>query len=79
MQDRSLDRTIDYEIGSKFKTRGKYPKECTVVDILRTYNSDNILIKVRYVATYNYCGELITDSDVPGTTIAMGLIAEEKK
>jgi len=55
-------------------TRGKAPKFCTVVDILRTYNSADDLVKVRYVATHEFMGQIIRDCDVLETTIAMGEI-----
>lgn len=63
-----------YAIGTKFKTRHKHPRLCTVIDIHTTYNVAGQLVKVRYVATYEFCGQTITDSDVVAATIAMGLI-----
>lgn len=63
-----------FEIGTKFMTRGKAPKLCTVTDILKTYNSANELVKVRYIATHEFCGQVVTDSDVVNATVAMGLI-----
>jgi hypothetical protein len=63
-----------YTIGTKFKTRGKYPKECTVIDILKTYNSKNELVSIRYVSVHTFLGQQVIDKDVPATTIAMGLI-----
>lgn len=65
---------MEYPIGTQFKTRGKAPKLCTVVDILKTYNNANELVKVRYVATHPFMGQNVTDYDVPATTIAMGLV-----
>jgi hypothetical protein len=61
-------------IGTKFKTRGKHPKICTVTDILRTYNYAGDLVQTRYVATHEFCGQLVTDRDVCLTTIKIGLI-----
>lgn len=66
--------TNEFAIGTQFKTRGKAPKLCTVVDILKTYNSKNELVQVRYVATHQFMGQTVTDRDVPATTIAMGLV-----
>ena len=63
-----------FAIGTTFKTRGKHPRICTVVDILKTYNNANELVKVRYVATHELMGKIITDNDVCSTTIAMGHI-----
>jgi len=65
---------MEYPIGTQFKTRGKAPRLCTVADILKTYNSENVLVKTRYVATHEFMGQLVADYDVVATTIAMGLI-----
>lgn len=62
-----------FAIGQKFKTRGKHPKLCTVVDILRTYNSNNELVKVCYVSSHQFMGQIMIDSNVSETTIQMGL------
>lgn len=61
-----------YEIGHQFTMRGKAPQVCTVVDVLRTYNSAGELVKLRYVATHQFMGQTLTDSDVCDTTIARG-------
>jgi hypothetical protein len=63
-----------FNIGHQFKTRGKHPRLCTVVDILRTYNAKGDLVKTRYVATHEFMGQTVTDGDVCETTIAMGSI-----
>lgn len=63
----------DYPIGTHFTTRGKHPRYCTVVDVLRTYNSKGELVSVRYVATHEFLGQTVTDYDVRATTIAMGV------
>lgn len=68
---------MTYAIGTQYKTRGKQPRLCTVVDILRTYNSANELVKTRYVAQHEFMGQVVTDRDVCATTIAMGLVGEE--
>ena len=67
----------DYPIGTKFKTRGKHPRVCTVVDIWKTYNCEGLLVKTRYVATHEFCGDTITERDVVATTIAMGLFPQD--
>ena len=61
-----------FQIGQQFKTRGKFPRVCTVTDILITFNSNSEPVKLRYVATHEFMGQLVTDSDVIETTIAMG-------
>ena len=66
------DTQVRFPVGIQFKTRGKHPKLCTVADILKTYNQAGELVKVRYVATHEFCGQIVTDWDVVDTTIAMG-------
>jgi hypothetical protein len=63
-----------FEIGTRFKTRGKHPRICTVTDILRTYNSKGELVAIRYVAEHEFCGQVVTERDVCETTVAMGRI-----
>lgn len=65
-----------YPIGTQFKTRGKVPRLCTVTDILLTYNWAGDLVSIRYVASHECLGQIVTDRDVVATTIAMGLIKE---
>lgn len=64
----------EFAIGTQFKTRGKHPRLCTVVDVLRTYNSADELVRVRYVATHEFMGQTIKDIDVVATTIALGKV-----
>lgn len=68
-----------FNIGTQYLTRGKVKRLCTVVDVHRTYNSKNELVKLRYVSTHQFMGQLMTDNDVVDTTIAMGKIEMEKK
>jgi hypothetical protein len=63
-----------FQIGTQFTARGKHPRLCTVVDILRTFNSKDELVCVRYVATHEFMGQTLTERDVCDTTIAMGLV-----
>lgn len=63
-----------FQIGQQFNTRGKFPRLCTVVDILTTYNSKGELVKLRYVAIHTFMGQVVTESDVVETTIAMGAL-----
>lgn len=65
-----------FAIGTKYKTRGKEPRLCTVVDVHYTYNARGELVKVRYVSTHAFAGQVVTDSNVVETTIAMGLIRD---
>lgn len=63
----------DFAIGTRFKTRGKYPQLCTVTDVLKTYNAAGELVRTRYVAVHEFCGQLVTDPDVCAVTIARGM------
>jgi hypothetical protein len=64
----------EYPIGTRFMSGGKHARECVVVDILKTYNSKNELVKTRYMATHKFLGQTVTDHDVCNVTIARGLI-----
>ena len=63
-----------WAIGTVFKTRHKTPRTCTVTNILKTYNAQNELVSVRYVAVHEFMGQILEERDVLGTTIAMGVI-----
>ena len=65
-------RQPQYKIGDKFMTRGKHKRECTITDILKTYNHAGELVSIRYVATHDFLGQAVTVCDVPETAIAMG-------
>lgn len=65
---------MEYPIGTEYMTRGKYPRKCKVIDIYKTYNSKNELVKVYYVSTHEFMGQIVTDHQVPTASIAMGLI-----
>lgn len=64
-------------IGVVYKTRGKNPKICTVVDKLDTYNSKGEVVKTRYVSEHDFLGQTVTDSDVARSTILMGKIEDK--
>jgi hypothetical protein len=70
---------MEYPVGTKFMSFGKYPKECTVIDVLKTYNSKNELVDVSYNATHNFLGQEITHKYLPAASIARGVFALEKK
>jgi hypothetical protein len=61
-------------IGVVYKTRGKHPKICTVVDRLETYNTKGELVKTRYVSEHEFLGQTVTDNDVVPVTILRGRI-----
>ena len=68
----TIERQPRYAIGQQFTTRGKARRLCTVVDILTTYNSAGECVDIRYVATHEFMGQVVTDRTVTETTIAMG-------
>jgi hypothetical protein len=45
----------------------------TVVDVLTTYNSKGEVVRRRYVAERNFCGQTLTDRDVLPITILRGV------
>lgn len=63
-----------FQIGQQFKTRGKAPRLCTIIDVLRTFNSAGDLVSLRYVATHEFMGQTVTDGDVCDATVAMGIV-----
>jgi hypothetical protein len=61
-----------YPIGTQYLTRGKHPRLCTVTDVISSYNSKGDLVHIRYHATHELGGQVITDRDVLHITISMG-------
>lgn len=68
-----------YPIGTKFTPRGKNNREHTIIDTLRTYDSNNRLVRFRYVATKQIMGQTVTDYNVVHTTIELALAYEKNK
>jgi hypothetical protein len=68
-----MNKEARYPIGTVFKSRGKSPKRCTVIDFLKTYDSRGELVQIRYVATHEFMGQIVTDRDVCEASIAMGI------
>ena len=64
-----------WKIGTTFKRRNKKYIE-TIVDIWTTRDTDDNIVKVRYVTEHGFCGQTVKDYDTVATTIAMGLIKE---
>jgi len=71
-----MQKTPRFKVGQRFKTGGKNPRVCTIVDILRTVNLSGECVKLRYVATHEFFGQTVTDHDVLDVTIAKGLIVD---
>jgi len=63
----------DYPNGTQFLSWGKNKKLCTVVDKLTTTNRAGHVVQVRYVATHEFCGQNVTDYEVPASSIARGI------
>lgn len=63
-------------IGVVYKTRGKHPKLCTVVDKLDTYNSKGELVRTRYVSEHEFLGQIVTNSDICRVTVLRGKVEE---
>lgn len=66
-----------FQIGTQYRTRGRAPRVCTVVDILKTYNNAGELVSIRYVSSHKFLGQTVLVQDICETTIAMGLIQNE--
>jgi hypothetical protein len=63
-----------FEIGTKFHLRrGKTCRDATIVDVLRTVNSAGEVVKLRYVAEYEFMGQTMRDVDVLDIQIAKAL------
>jgi hypothetical protein len=62
-----------FPIGTQFLTRGKNPKLCQVVDILYTFNHAGQQVALRYVASHQFMGQIVTDANVVDATIAIGI------
>jgi hypothetical protein len=67
-------RTPQFKVGTQFMTSGKHPRLCTVTDIHTTTNLAGLVVKIRYVATHEFCGQTVTDSDVCDATIARNIV-----
>jgi hypothetical protein len=62
-----------YPIGTQYMPMRKNTYVCTITDIHKTYNNNGDLVKTTYLATHEFCGQTITESDVNETTIARGI------
>lgn len=66
--------TGDFAIGTQYKSRGKHPRLCTVIDIHKTYNASGELVKTNYVATHEFAGQTLKEFGVGHITISMGVV-----
>jgi len=67
-----LDSEPRFKIGDAYADRNK--RVCTIVDILKTFNSGGDLVDVRYVSQHMFLGQSVTTRDVLDITIARALI-----
>jgi hypothetical protein len=64
-----------YMVGTKFHNPGKDKSVCTVIDYLVTLNLADEIVKERYVAVHDFCGQPVVDNDVTELRITRGLIS----
>jgi len=70
LDGKELEPLQKYPAGHKFIRAGRKHRHIeTVTDFLVARNLNNEVVKVRYVATHKFCGQIVTDSDVIPTTI----------
>lgn len=72
----TTERTPRYRVGTTYNSPGKHPKLCTVTDIHTTRNHRGDLVKIQYVATHEFLGQIVTDRELSESTIARNLVAE---
>jgi hypothetical protein len=66
---------MEIKVGTKFIRRGTKRKDIeTVIDIHTTTNLKGEVVKVSYVSTHIFMGQVITNYDIIGTTILRGLV-----
>ena len=70
---------MKHPIGTKYLTRGKHPRLCTVTDIWKTYDSKGDLVHKRYVATHELLGQTVTAVNLPEATVALGVLKLKEK
>jgi hypothetical protein len=68
-----------FEIGTQFKSPGKYGAINTVTDIFKTYNSKNELVSIRYQSQHELMGQVVTNNEVADSTIFRNLIKQPLK
>lgn len=56
-------------IGDKFMSQGKYPRECTVVDIYITTNSAGEIVKTEFKAVHEFMGQQLSELVVAPTVL----------
>lgn len=69
-----MNKEPRFAIGTQFKSRGRHARICTVTDIFKTFNAAGELVKIVYQAEHEFMGQKVVNSEVPDTTIALGLL-----
>ena len=64
---------MKYPIGTLYLSRGKHKRLCKVIDYHVTTNLTGEIVRRRYVATNECLGQIVTDADVPESSVAMGV------
>lgn len=68
-----------FTIGTVFtRKRKNSAQDYTIVDIYRTYDSKDNLVKLRYVGECKFLGQTIIDSEITDTEIARSLFDANK-
>ena len=61
-------------VGTGCLARGRRQGVCAVVGRLTTTNDKGGVVRTRYVASHDFCGQPVLNRDVCAVTIARGLI-----
>lgn len=69
-----MNRVTKFKVGETYIDRNK--RLCTIQDILTTTNLSGEITSIRYVATHDFLGQSVRDSDVVETTIVMAKARE---
>lgn len=59
----------EFKIGTQFIRNNKRKDVETIVDILKTYNLKNELVKTNYVTVHEFLGQKVYDYEVNAITI----------
>ena len=62
-----------FSIGTTYKPVRKHTYTVTIIDRLTTRNENGEIVSIRYVGTHEFCGQLVTDSNIPEIEIARAL------
>lgn len=63
-----------FPVGTLYKSSGKYPRVCKVVDYHITKNMKGEIVRERYVTEHEFLGKSIKEFDITETEIARGVV-----